>query len=302
MAEEFRNALVTVGKETPVSEADENTVILAFDKSSNLMKPIPGGSTPKLISTDIIVTVGDGGDFISITLALEYLSKMRPTYKNVGVSATVKLLPNFVMREQVVVVGIDLSWITITGEDAKTTIDGTYITEYFRYHAPSAFYGFDGALPTINQNFYLDTTNNTSKVSFLTVHNARATLHEEVEIIGSRLDGEDFSTSFFGLLASACGSIDAERVIVRHFQRGLAAGGCGMIDFEGGEVSNCHLGVRAVWGSTINCDSVNGSVDNDTAFNVYGGGVITADNTDGSSYSQPVNVITSHGMIYFNNY
>jgi len=68
------------------------------------------------IKDDIEVAVGPGGDFDTINKALDYLvSNYSPAYRNTGVTATIILLPGFVMQEQVLVHGIDLSWITIAG-------------------------------------------------------------------------------------------------------------------------------------------------------------------------------------------
>ncbi|MGE4487121.1 MAG: hypothetical protein AB7C95_04745, partial [Synergistaceae bacterium] len=80
--------------------------------------------TSKNLVTDVEVTVGTGGDFPTINAAIEELSRAySPVYLAGGnVKATIRLKAGFVMAEQVVVENIDLSWITIIGDDAETVI------------------------------------------------------------------------------------------------------------------------------------------------------------------------------------
>lgn len=82
---------------------------------------------PYVIS-DKTVTVGAGGDFATINDALTGLSGLKPLYKKSGFAATISLLSGFVMEEQVLLRGIDLSWITITSVDAEVVVDPSAIT------------------------------------------------------------------------------------------------------------------------------------------------------------------------------
>jgi hypothetical protein len=118
-----------------------------------------------LQAADILVTVGTGGDYPTINAALEYLSKLQPVYDSAGITATINLLSGFVMAEQVLVRGLDLGWITITGVDGETTITNTALTTNFT----AADYGFSsypafgvskgGVLPRIDQLFRFDVAN-----------------------------------------------------------------------------------------------------------------------------------------------
>ena len=116
-------------------------------------------------SADITVTVGSGGDYATINAALAALVKRKPLYDNSGITATINLLAGFVMAEQVLVRGLDLGWVTITGADAETTITNTALTTDFT----TADYGFNsypafgvskgGVLPRIDQLFRFDVAN-----------------------------------------------------------------------------------------------------------------------------------------------
>ena len=120
---------------------------------------------PTLAQSDITVTVGTGGDYPTINAAREYLSKLQPVYDSAGITATINLLSGFTMAEQVLVRGLDMGWVTITGADAETTITNTALTTDFT----TADYGFSsypafgvskgGVLPRIDQLFRFDVAN-----------------------------------------------------------------------------------------------------------------------------------------------
>lgn len=111
------------------------------------------------LSSSITVTVGSGGDYATINQALAYLSQFYPLYVKTGFTATIQLLAGFVMEEQILVRGIDLSWIWITGVDAETIIDNTALTTGFDLSSYPAFgCSYGGKLPIINQLFRFDTT------------------------------------------------------------------------------------------------------------------------------------------------
>jgi len=77
---------------------------------------------------DLSVTVGSGGEYETINEALYQLSRLKPLYKNDGFTAEISLLSGFVMEEQVLVRGVDFSWITITSADAEVPVDASAIT------------------------------------------------------------------------------------------------------------------------------------------------------------------------------
>jgi hypothetical protein len=81
-----------------------------------------------VITASVTYTVGTGGDFATINAAIENVSLKFPQYKLSGVRVTLQLLTGFVMEEQIIVDGKDLSWITITAVDASVTVDPAYIT------------------------------------------------------------------------------------------------------------------------------------------------------------------------------
>ena len=120
-----------------------------------------GGSNPT-IEADITKTVGIGGDFTTINGALEFLSKSYITYKNTGVKVKIQLLSGFIMKEQVIVDGVDLGWIEISGVDTETIVDraSLTITELIggATHRPVFLAKNNATLPIINQLFNMNTS------------------------------------------------------------------------------------------------------------------------------------------------
>jgi hypothetical protein len=73
---------------------------------------------------DITVTVGSGGDYATLNLALEALSRTVPVYKSGGFSARVEILSGYIETERIRVSNIDLSWIRIVAQgDATISIE-----------------------------------------------------------------------------------------------------------------------------------------------------------------------------------
>lgn len=68
------------------------------------------------IRRDIVVSVGEDGDFQSINAAMAYLSQFYPMYKYGGINAEIRILNGTTITDQVLVVGADYSWMTITYE------------------------------------------------------------------------------------------------------------------------------------------------------------------------------------------
>ena len=69
-----------------------------------------------ILYNDVVVSVGEQGDFQTINAAMAYLSQFYPMYKNGGINAEIRILNGTTITDQVLVVGADYSWITITYE------------------------------------------------------------------------------------------------------------------------------------------------------------------------------------------
>ena len=70
-----------------------------------------------------VFTVGAGGDYSSINDAITAASRKYPVYRKGGITCEVRILSGTVIHEQIAVVGMDLSYITITSEDATVGVN-----------------------------------------------------------------------------------------------------------------------------------------------------------------------------------
>jgi hypothetical protein len=105
----------------------------------------------RAMTSDITVTVGSGGDFGTINDAINYLVNnfLPPCYRtNSGTpKAKIRILSGTTIAENIVVDGLDLSWITIESVDNTVTVNSTALSGTF-------IVGYNGArLPKINVFF-----------------------------------------------------------------------------------------------------------------------------------------------------
>jgi hypothetical protein len=128
-------------------------VLTSFDYSYKTW-----GDKPYILDSSITLNVGTGGQFTTINDAIEYAwSNYYPAYVKGGILVTINLLSGFIMSEQLLVTGLDMSWIRITGDDAETTISCASLTQSFRGVYP-AFGVARGVLPVISHLFTMDSS------------------------------------------------------------------------------------------------------------------------------------------------
>jgi len=271
---------------------------------------IDGGTNwelaPTLVQSDITVTVGAGGDYPTINAALEYLSKLQPVYDSAGITATINLLSGFTMAEQVLVRGLDMGWVTITGADAETTITNTALTTDFT----TAVYGFDsypafgvskgGVLPRIDQLFRFDVANvGDSKHGIMAVGAGSsadvlagagvndAGTHGIYASNGSTINAEGANApgaGSYGILASRGATINAEGADAS------GAGTHGIFAIRGATINAYSAnasgagthGIYASNGSTINAEGANAPGAGTHGIYAYNGSTINAEDADAS--------------------
>ena len=124
-----------------------------------------------IMSSSIVYSIGSGGDFPTYNAALEFLTKRGPQYfaaDPVGARVFLQGVAGFVMAEQILVDGINLSWISITGVDAETSITRSALTKNMEggHNAGARFPAFGairgGVLPIIGQLFSMDSSGSAS--------------------------------------------------------------------------------------------------------------------------------------------
>lgn len=324
MSQELRDALVEVGQETAPSAQNDTTVLLAYDSATGTMKPVNAKDVvpetgAKKVSVDITVTVGTGGDFATINEALEALSKLYPTYKLGGIAATINMLAGFVMAEQVIINAIDLSWITLIGEDAETIIDHTALTvnataDYDKA-SNGAFVSIHGGKGiVIGQQFVFSESQAGGDKDGVVAYGAGSTFEVKINcginnagaygvfaaeggIITAQ--GTNFTGALkVGAYAFRCGILNVGGIDVSGgYDQGIYAIRAGVINCESANAENCvNYGVHSFIGSMINARSVNANGAG-SGFNVGIGSTINAASGSGT-LSQEANKITSSGIIF----
>jgi hypothetical protein len=229
----------------------------------------PAGARQELTGK-ITVTVGNGGDFPTINAALENIVALYyPKYISGGncPRVTINLLPGFVMNEQVLVDSLDLSWITITGDDDETVIDRSALTKYFGQGYPAFAATNGGFLPIIGHLFNMNTSGDgTNRHGILAFLNSRAII----------LNGGVKNAGHISIFASNSSIINAYNT----------------------NVSGANTdGYRSADGSTINVNISDASGIDTYGATVHNGSIIVLQNFTGT-LSQTANILVSNGVIF----
>lgn len=220
----------------------------------------------------VTISVGPTGHYATINEALEYATRTYyPVYRGDQPRVVINLLSDFVMAEQVLVNGLDLAWITITGDSAETTIQRSALTTTFGTGYPAFGVINGGFLPIISQLFNMDTSGvGTGRHGVVAFKNSRAivTANAGVKNAGGT-----------GIYAAYSSIIDAPQAV---------ATGAG------------RYGIYAVYGSIINADGADASDAAVYGFAVDRGSSIEATGAQGS-LSVTANTLSSYGIIFRSN-
>lgn len=197
----------------------------------------PAGARQELTG-DVLVLVGENGDFPTINDALESITSLYyPKYISGGncPKVTIKLLPGFIMAEQVLVESLDLSWITITSDEPETLVVRSALTTEGPSHnfgGPRSWPVFGayngGFLPIIGQLFNMDNSPN----------NNYAHTHGVFVFNNSR-----------AIVLSGCG--------VKHSRVNIYAINSSIVEASGANLIESTLtGIKASNGSIINASNI----------------------------------------------
>ena len=249
----------------------------------NSLPQFQSGSSESLQAADILVTVGAGGDYPTIKAALEYLSKLQPVYDFAGITATINLLSGFVMAEQVLVRGLDLGWITITGADAETTITNTALTtdfttaDYGSNSYPAFGVSKGGVLPRIDQRFRFDVANTYSNKQGIMAVGAGSSADV---LAGAGVN--DAGTH--GIIASRGSTINAEGADASGAgANGIIADDVSTVNAAGADASGAgYYGIFARGGSTINASSADASGAGNNGISAFRSSTINAEEANAS--------------------
>lgn len=135
------------------AKATQEEKIIALEQAKeNIITEL--SEKAKLLTQNLTLTVGTGGNFNTISEAFKEAFKYKPSKGNV---ATIQLKSGFIWNEFVRIDNKDLSYITITSEDAEVTADGSIMTspssnQYFLFLYNSRGLNFNVLLNCINMS------------------------------------------------------------------------------------------------------------------------------------------------------
>ncbi len=126
--------------------------------------------------TNIIVKVGEGGEYTNINDAIAFLSRKKLKYDKSGFKAEILLKSGFIIEEQIYAENINLGYITISSEDEivlancskfrQNIYEEPYGNEGYPVNSASLLTGYGNAvLPNINILVDLQNTNSSSASS-----------------------------------------------------------------------------------------------------------------------------------------
>ena len=202
-----------------------------------------------LLEVDLTYEIGRGKDFETISGALAALTKRHVPYIKNGFRVELKLAAGFVMSEQVLVKGIDLSWIVITSVDPEVRIQRSSLTiPLGEYGQIPAFGSERGVLPMIGALFVMDTSGDGTNRNGVMCDNGQANILPRSGVKNA---------SYKGVFANRSSIINAHESIF------TGAGNDGAYALNGSTI-NAYMAdfsgardrcVRANRGSTINAHS-----------------------------------------------
>ena len=271
--------------------------------------------------SDITVTVGAGADFETINAALTHLSNFYPEYKSTGVTATIELQAGFVMSEQVLVRGIDLGWVTITGVDAQTTIANAALTidfataDYGVEEYPAFGVSKGGVLPRIGQLFIFDVAGvggrkhgviaigaGSSADVLVDCGVVNAGTHGIYADRGATINADNADASGAGgdgILANKGSTINADNADASGAgSEGIIANRGSTISARGADASNAgNNGIFSLNCSKINADGADASGAGNDGLRALNGSIINARSSTGTT-NIAVNTLASGGIIF----
>lgn len=245
---------------------------------------------PLAVDTTITVHQTPGvGQYTSINAALVELSRTPPEYIANGYTAEISLLSGFVMAEQVLVSGLDLSWVTITSIDATVAITRSALTLANSLGVYPAFSGYNAKLPTISVLFQMDSSGPSTNRYGITLD------HSEIAVTSG--DGIQAAATSGILVINASNAKLTGANFASAVYAGIHAFKGSRVEASSCVVTNCSTnGIRCEEASTVNAKTAN-ATGSGTGFAVFFGSIIEANGATGT-LSQAANTPTANGVIF----
>lgn len=267
---------------------------------------------------NISVEVGTGGDFLTLSAAIEELSKSRRGWAPEQRYAEIQLRAGYVMEETIAAIGVDLSWITITGADAETVIARDALDEIdvdVAFPMFPAFYAAQrGALPTLSQLFSMNSDGPaTNRMGIAAVDGSLLVMPScgiknaggsSIIMLGGSVfaDGAIFDGSGDGMSLTRGSRLSFENGSSKDcINRAIRVWKSSTADLGGADFSGASTaGILVSRGGVANARSANariGETDGPNDIRVENGGIISAHSAVGGTNVTP-NELTAAGIIF----
>lgn len=321
-----RNIVPRINKGADLGTSEKNwnklyadaVVLRGNDLNTMLDNKLNVNSVRQGLTGNVVVSVGNTGDFPTINAALEdIVASYYPKYisNSNSTRVTINLLPGFVMNEQVLIESIDLSWITIAGVDDETIIDRSKLTRSFFNNVCPAFGAYNGGfLPIIGQLFNMNTLGASAyRYGIDVYYNSTAIVLPNCGVknagdigvcarSGSTIVASNTNFSgagSHGIHAVSISAINADNADASGAgQRAVFAYNGSVINANNANISGAgNGGIRSENGSMVNAWGVDASESPGIA--VIHGSIINAYNSTGSLNQTP-NIVTYNGIIFKN--
>lgn len=245
-------------------------------------------NSERLAELDVIVltgnttkTVGVGGDFATLNLAINWCKKVIPN----GYKATLNILTGTIIQEYLNFSNVNLRFVEITSIDSTVTIDGNYlIPNLISTYAPF-IYSVSSIVPKISFNNTLINEPATSNGVFAFLDKSEMELNYDLTLSGYILN----------IRLENHSKLTAPSVNILNGTQGVLLFNNSIANMQYSTISTTSTGVYSSWGSNAN---VVGSTSTATlGFHVSEGGFMEAHGTVGN-LSKTENVLTSNGIIF----
>lgn len=279
---QFQNGFITKNKLNELVDQINTNMVNISGNSDDIEVNTTKLALIEILTADTTKTVGSGGDFTTLNLALSWCKKVIPN----GYNITLNILSGTTIQEYVYLENQDLSFVTISSVDTTVTIDGDYLTDNDGTFV-SFIHGINSKMPIVNFNMTLINESST--------YNSIAIYLEENSIMKF---GDNITISNFvyeGVRLNYNSSIHFNVVTITGVLYGITAMHGSRVSCTSSTISGTTRGIQSLWGSTV--DASDCACSGTTGFYVGSGGIINASSGTGV-LSQTANTITSSGIIF----
>ena len=248
---------------------------------------------------NILITVGSGGDFATMPLALKEASRWRPLYTGSQVMIEIRQLTGFELEDELLFHNIDMRHVVLTSVDAVVPADV----------AGNLLHGFDAHLPRLQCMYDMDESGGHGIVLENSSVWVIGTNEEEpdVGVVDAGLNGlHSIYQGRFAVTAADFGGAQGHGLFANHASRGAI----GSSDFSGcGQAGGTDSQNGLPWAGVLVRHSSSANL-NGTDFRLSGGSG-TSTNDIRASYggiieitsclgdvSQTINTLTADGIIF----